>query len=471
MATVHFGRLAGPAGFSRVVAIKRLHANYAKDPDFAAMIFDEARLAARIRHPNVVAMIDMVVSGSEIFLVMEYVHGESLGKLWQATRAAGKSVDPRVVATMMSGVLHGLHAAHEARGERGEALELVHRDVSPQNILVGADGLARVHDFGVAKAAGRVQTTREGRIKGKLGYMPPEQVEGASVTRRTDVYAAAVVTWELLTGKRAFGGDHDPTVIRSILAGGLGPPSKLAPHVPAAFDRVVMRGLHRNPSRRYATAREMAIALERCIGIAPMSEVTDWVQSYAHKTLLRRALRISSIEASANIGAVDSTPTARPTDETTKRQGKGACLPAFAEPSGISGVTHLSFLARMRRGSRPFALVGSVLAALLATVLVVHWVAGRAKTRASAAAALAPPLPLSEQASTYIVRIPAAPASASALLPPSPPEPPVVAPPVAIRAARGRPSSAHQAAKAKGDCDSPFTIDVYGRKHYKSDCL
>src|SRR5580704_12395157 len=135
MATVHLGRLSGPAGFARTVAIKRLHAQYAKDPDFVSMFLDEARLAARIRHPNVVPTLDVVSTDGEIFLVMEYVQGASLSKLLRLALALGAPPDAWLVATIMSGVLHGLHAAHEAVSEQGEPLEIVHRDVSPQNIL------------------------------------------------------------------------------------------------------------------------------------------------------------------------------------------------------------------------------------------------------------------------------------------------------------------------------------------------
>src|SRR5215471_9492239 len=147
MATVHFGRLVGPVGFSRTVAIKRLHAQYAKDPDFVAMFLDEARLASRVQHPNVVTM------PSEVFLVMEYLQGESLSRLIRDARKAGELVPPGHAASIVAGMLHGLHAAHEAKSERREALNIVHRDVSPQNVLVGTDGAARVLDFGVAKAA------------------------------------------------------------------------------------------------------------------------------------------------------------------------------------------------------------------------------------------------------------------------------------------------------------------------------
>src|SRR5688572_13695305 len=164
MATVHFGRLVGPVGFSRTVAIKRLHERLARDPDFVAMFLDEARLAARIRHPNVVPTFDVVAMEQELFLVMEYVQGDSLSRLMKVVRARNESVDPAFAVTIMTGVLHGLHAAHEATNERGEPLGIVHRDVSPQNVLVGVDGVPRVLDFGVAKAAGRAQTTKDGQL-------------------------------------------------------------------------------------------------------------------------------------------------------------------------------------------------------------------------------------------------------------------------------------------------------------------
>src|SRR5262245_49268372 len=163
MATVHLGRLLGPVGFSRTVAIKRLHAQFSQDPEFVSMFLDEARLAARIRHPNVVPTLDVVATGGELFLVMDYVAGESIAKLLRAVATKKEMVPIRVIAATMAGALHGLHAAHEAKDERGEPLGIVHRDVSPQNILLGADGVPRVLDFGVAKAIGRVQTTQEGQ--------------------------------------------------------------------------------------------------------------------------------------------------------------------------------------------------------------------------------------------------------------------------------------------------------------------
>src|SRR5262249_50892141 len=154
-----------------------------------SMFLDEARLAARIKHPNVVPTLDVVAEDGELFLVMEYVHGESLSRLLRVAINRGEMVPPRIVSSIIAGVLYGLHAAHEAKSESGEPLNIVHRDVSPQNILVGSDGVVRVLDFGVAKAAGRLHTTREGQLKGKIAYMPPEQLNNKPLTRRADVYA------------------------------------------------------------------------------------------------------------------------------------------------------------------------------------------------------------------------------------------------------------------------------------------
>src|SRR5262249_20405529 len=160
---------------------------------------DEARLAARIHHPNVVQTLDVAVTQGELFVVLEYVNGDSLAHLLRTANANGRAVPPEIASAVVFGVLQGLHAAHEAVVEQGNPLELVHRDVSPHNVLVGVDGVARVLDFGVAKARGRSQTTREGQLKGKLAYMAPEQI-GGRVTRRTDVFAASIVLWEALAG-------------------------------------------------------------------------------------------------------------------------------------------------------------------------------------------------------------------------------------------------------------------------------
>jgi serine/threonine-protein kinase len=300
MATVHFGRLIGPAGFARPVAIKRLHAQFARDPDFVKMFLDEARLAARIAHPNVVSTLDVVAEDGEVFLVMEYVPGTSLGQLVRTLRKSGARVPPLVAVGIVSGVLQGLQAAHEARDDRGDRLDLVHRDVSPQNVLVGTDGIARLLDFGVAKASGRMQTTRDGQLKGKLAYMAPEQVRGDPLTRRTDVYAAAVVLWEALTGKRLFYAENEASVLARVLCAEVPAPSSIVPELPRSFDRVVLRGLDRDPAKRYANAREMAADLDACVGAASPAEIGEWVQATATDELRQRAAHIAEVERSAS---------------------------------------------------------------------------------------------------------------------------------------------------------------------------
>jgi serine/threonine-protein kinase len=299
MASVHLGRLVGAVGFSRTVAIKRLHPHLARDAEFAAMFLDEARLAARVRHPNVVAVLDVVHDGGELLLVMDYVQGESFSRLARAMRPG--AIPPRIAVTVITGVLHGLHAAHEATTEHGEALHIVHRDVSPQNVVVGVDGVPRVFDFGVAKASHRAQTTQDGSIKGKISYMAPEQLLSEEVDRRADVYAAAVVLWEALTGERLFEGENQGRVIRKILDEAVPLPSSRMPGLPKTLDEAVMRGLERDVTKRWQTARDFAAALERCSPAASATEVGEWVEAIGGSALGERARRVQDIESRSEI--------------------------------------------------------------------------------------------------------------------------------------------------------------------------
>jgi serine/threonine-protein kinase len=313
MANVHLGRLLGLAGFSRIVAIKRLHEHYARDPEFVSMLIDEARLAARIRHPNVVAMLDVVALEGELFLVMEYVHGESLSKLIVASRKVKQHIPLHILLTIMSGVLYGLHAAHEARNDRGEHIDLVHRDVSPQNIQVGLDGVARVLDFGIAKAAGRLQETREDQLKGRLRYMAPEQLRpGGKVDRRTDIYSASIVLWEGLTGQAVFKAKSDADLAYLIMAG-MGAdrrPSKINPEIGPELEEVIMRGLSVREEDRFQTAYDMAVALEEIGPIATPREVGQWVEDIAANALADRAAQVDDVEGKSRVmplvPAVDS---------------------------------------------------------------------------------------------------------------------------------------------------------------------
>jgi serine/threonine protein kinase len=312
MATVFLGRLMGPVGFARTVAIKRLHAHYASDPKFVTMFLDEARIAARVRHPNVVPTLDVVATNGELFLVMEYVHGESLGRLMRAAVEQGSAIPVPIVVAIMSGVLQGLHAAHEAKSERGVALQIIHRDVSPQNILLGRDGTARILDFGVARAEERLHTTQEGLVKGKLAYMAPEQVRGEAIGPPTDVYAAAVVMWEALTGRPLFRGTGEGGMVVEVLEAKIAPPSttlRAAGDTARAdevlpLDELLMRAFARKKENRWQTARELARELEAAVSPATAAQVSDWVESAAGVTLRQRASLVAEIESSS---AVDLT--------------------------------------------------------------------------------------------------------------------------------------------------------------------
>jgi serine/threonine-protein kinase len=329
MASVHFGRLIGGAGFSRTVAIKRLHPHLADDPDVLSTIVDEARLAARIHHPNVVAMLDVVATPNDTLLVMEYIRGESLSRLIKLEAARGRRLPLPISSAVLLGALQGLHAAHEATSDQGVALGIVHRDVSPQNILVGIDGLTRVIDFGIAKAAGRIQTTREGTVKGKMAYMAPEQLGGAEVTRATDVYAMGVVAWEALAGRRLFQADNDAALAVLVMGGAKSPPSAFAPEVPPLLDALVMRALSPAAAQRFPTARDMADALTRAVQPALSSDVGAWCAEVARESLEQRGHALAEIESSSGVAQLvaanaagaalsgdDASTAASPTDAT-----------------------------------------------------------------------------------------------------------------------------------------------------------
>jgi serine/threonine-protein kinase len=385
MATVHIGRLLGPVGFSRTVAIKRMHPQFTGDPEFVSMFLDEARLAARVRHPNVVSTLDVVATNGELFLVLDYVQGETLSLLCRRAAARDEKIPVGIAAAILSGVLHGLHAAHEAKNERGEPLGIVHRDVSPQNVIVGVDGISRVLDFGVAKAAGRLQTTHAGKLKGKLAYMPAEQLMGEHITRRSDIYAASIVLWEALTGLRLFVGENDGAILQSVLNQKVERPSKFRSEVPPALDTVVMRGLARNPADRFATARDMATALEAAVSVAIPPAVGAWVDGMAAETLSAQAERIARIESAsdsapdlAGVGAVDAVRRSAPDvgGGPLSSSGAGTEWKPDGAPDDVPTRTPAHFhvidptAAAPTRSTRMLA-VGAVVVALTATAGVV----------------------------------------------------------------------------------------------------
>jgi serine/threonine-protein kinase len=341
MATVHLARLAGPVGFSRVVAVKRLHPHLLDDQDFKAMFLDEARLAARIRHPNVVPTLDVLVHDKELILVMEYVHGESLLALTRSARQQKTPIPLSVSVAIMVSVLHGLHAAHEALDEKGQPLGIVHRDISPHNILAGVDGMVRVLDFGVAKALqGRTAAQPDsalppGTVKGKFSYMAPETLRGEPTTRQADLFSASVVFWELVTGHKLFGAPTEQERILKVLKGNIPPPSAIVPGLPLVVDKIVLRGLSPNPLDRYETADEMAAELENMLSPASQRVVGEWVTKLAHEALERRSELLQQIEVS-NINSMPPSALGKVQPSTTAAPSDLAALDAMSETTPIT---------------------------------------------------------------------------------------------------------------------------------------
>jgi serine/threonine-protein kinase len=263
MATVYLGRALGAGGFQRMMALKVMQPHLARDPHFVDMFLDEARLAARIRHPNVVATFDIEQEDGVLCLVMEYVEGASLLELQRAHRERAPRLPLPIALRIFLDMLAGLDAAHELVGADGMPLQLVHRDVSPHNVLVGKDGIARITDFGVARAEERIAATRGGQLKGKLAYMAPEQITGEGVDRRTDIYGAGCVLWEMLVGQRLFEADNDGALVISIADGPSSTPREEVPSLPEALSMACMRALAADKERRHPTAQAFAAELEQ----------------------------------------------------------------------------------------------------------------------------------------------------------------------------------------------------------------
>ncbi|MCS6900503.1 MAG: serine/threonine protein kinase [Polyangiaceae bacterium] len=314
MATIYLARIGGAGGFQRFVAIKQLHPHLAHEVDFVEMFLDEARLAASIHHPNVVPILEVGESPSGYYLVMEYIEGDTLWNLRNVatdTRPGGK-LPVAVAIRIVHDALLGLHAAHELTDETGKPLNVVHRDVSPQNILVGVDGTARITDFGVARAATRLSSTRSGEVKGKMAYMAPEQIRGQEIDRRADVFAMGVVLWEVLANRHLFLGPSEVATMHRVLHEPVPDLLTLAPNIPKGLAELVARALDRDPSRRFATALEMAEAIEAATrGVMPLPqprEVAAVVDSLVGQRIADRKEAITRWLAGSQ-GQVGSTGT------------------------------------------------------------------------------------------------------------------------------------------------------------------
>ncbi len=311
MGTVYLAFAEGPMGFDRWVAIKRVHPHLASDAKFVGMFQDEARIVSRIDHPNVCGLLDYGAGAEGHWLVMPYLFGESLQRVRRTAYAKDsplRDTFPFLAARIVEMACEGLHAAHELRDETGKPLEVVHRDISPQNLHVGYDGSVHVLDFGVATARQRLVTTATGEVKGKFAYMAPEQLDGKSLDRRADVFAMGVVLWETLTGRRLFARETMSETVKAVLSEPVPALSDAWPGAPIELEEVVSKALARDPARRHPTARALArdlsLALTEVRRSVGVGDIADAMTTLFPGALERRRLEMEERRQSRVIDEV-----------------------------------------------------------------------------------------------------------------------------------------------------------------------
>ena len=263
MAEIWLARQAGPRGFEKVVVIKRIVETYSHDPDFVEMFLDEARIAAQLNHPNIVQIYDLGQHHGAWYIAMEYLPGENLAAIVRAASRHGFPIDYQIAARIISSVCEGLFHAHTKRSANGQPLGIVHRDVSPQNVIVTYDGQVKVVDFGIARAANRSSVTAGGQIKGKFAYMAPEQGAGRVVDARGDLFSLGVIFYEMVTRQRLFHSDDQFQTLSAVISSAPVEPANVRdPKVPAGLSEVIARALEKSPERRYPNARAFQAAIE-----------------------------------------------------------------------------------------------------------------------------------------------------------------------------------------------------------------
>jgi serine/threonine-protein kinase len=306
MGQVWVARLSGTRGFQKLVAIKTILPTGEESVEkLEMMLFEEASLASRIRHPNVAEILDLGEQTGTLYLVMEWVNGEALDYILRVAETDGGRLPISVGVHLLEQACRGLHCAHEARDENGAALKIVHRDISPQNLLVTYSGALKLIDFGVAKATQQISAATEiGQVKGKFAYMSPEQIQGDPLDARADLFAMGVVLYRATTGVHPYKGDHPAHTVRNILLGTPTLPSDIVPDYPKVLEQVVMKALARDRADRFASAEEMGIALDRSLPLALRANGAKETDTYLRKHFASRIGERSQALRGA-LGAVD----------------------------------------------------------------------------------------------------------------------------------------------------------------------
>lgn len=426
MATVYLARLTGMGGFQRFVAMKRLHPHLASEKEFVEMFLDEARIAARIHHPNVVPILEVGASTVGYYLVMEYIEGDTLARLLARAASTGKKLPVSIALRVAIDMLSGLHAAHELHDDLNQPVNLVHRDVSPQNVLVGQDGIARITDFGVARAASRLTATRVGQLKGKIAYMAPEQAAGAEdLDRRADVFSAGIVIWEALAQKRLFKAENEAATLSRVIAEPVPLLFQIAPQVSKEVSGIVMRALDRDVNKRFPTCAAFADALEAAAALKDKVATPRELAAYVAEVM---GQEIAQQRDNVRAWLAHSEPTGASVAElpsgiipSSSVSAAAISIPGFVEASrsGLSG--SLSTVQQPKRSRVPLVLGGLLLIGLLGAGGFMLTRSARSVPEASNPPAEPKPTPAAAPASAA-EPAPAAPAatSAAALPPPTP---------------------------------------------------
>ncbi len=329
MAELYKAKRTGVEGFQKIVAIKKILPHLADDEAFVTMFADEAKLAAQLNHPNIIHIYDLgKIQAGGYFIAMEYVDGRDLKTIQQSGRALGIPLPVPLAVYVASKVASALDYAHRRRDAEGHELNIVHRDVSPQNILISYEGDIKLCDFGIAKAASKASKTQSGALKGKIQYMSPEQAWGKPIDRRSDLFSLGVVLHELLTGERLFGGDTDINVLEKVRSAEVAPPSRFNPEVPQNLDTVVLKALAKEPDDRYANASDLLRDLDSVLySYTPAPGSAD-VAIYLHRLQAEEGAVAEAQAREAAQAVEESEPAAR------KRKSKGA--PVSRKTSSVS---------------------------------------------------------------------------------------------------------------------------------------
>ncbi len=375
MASVWAARLRGKHAFEKLVAIKTILPRLAGDARFREMFTDEARIAARIDHPNVAQVFDLGEDGGVLYLAMEYVDGDSLSKLNRACQRQETMIPPGVVLRVLADACAGLHEAHELKGEGGKPLGIVHRDISPHNLLCTARGVVKLIDFGIAKTDSPAADSAElGVLKGKIQYMAPEQALGRTVDRRADLWAIGAILYHVLAGRAPYEGASHVAVLH-LLGSGV-PPRPLPPEVHPAVAAVARKALALDPAKRYATAADLRDAIERAMVFAQLTTTSGDVAAFAARLLADRVKRRHdavdrALEAAAERGRAAGPP--MEVAPVTTADTSGATTPSARSPVDVGAVSDAR-----PSGAKSYASLGPAALAASATTASTsraHWFA------------------------------------------------------------------------------------------------